>query len=233
VRYFLGFPCRDQYCSVARSKPDKQEDKQQEKGGFVSIRKIAFTALLAVAGMAVSSASMAQFDGFYIGGGFTRFKAFETLDDFFGVPGLRGTGSSEDHQGGFNGNVGYGFGLGILHLAVEASYSNQIGKATLKFNGEEFSDELKDAAAVSILPGLQLGASALIYARIGTAQAKFQAASVDTKDKRNGTLFGLGMKGAVHKNLCVVVEYQNYDFKEKDGFKPEAVGVLLGAQYTF
>ena len=199
----------------------------------MSIRKIAFAALLAVAGMAMSSASMAQFDGIYIGGGFTRFKAFETLDNFFGVPGLRGTGSAEDHQGGFNGNVGYGFSLSILHLAVEASYSNQIGKTTLKFNGQEFSDELKDAAAVSIMPGLKLGTGALIYARIGAAQAKFQAQSVGTKETRNGTLYGLGMKGAVHKNLCLVVEYQNYDLKEKDGFKPEAVGVLLGAQYTF
>ena len=199
----------------------------------MSIRKFAFAALLAVAGMTVSSASMAQFDGLYLGLGFTRFKAFETLDNFFGVPGLRGTGSAEEHQGGFNGNIGYGFGMGILHLAVEASYSNQVGKATLQFNGQEFSDELKDAAAVSILPGLQLGTSALIYARVGTAQAKFQAASVDTTDKRNGTLLGLGMKGAVHKNLCLVVEYQNYAFKEKDGFKPEAVGVVLGAQYTF
>lgn len=199
----------------------------------MSIRKFAFAALLAVAGMTVSSASMAQFDGLYLGLGFTRFKAFETLDNFFGVPGLRGTGSAEEHQGGFNGNIGYGFGMGILHLAVEASYSNQVGKATLQFNGQEFSDELKDAAAVSILPGLQLGTSALIYARVGTAQAKFQAASVDTTDKRNGTLLGLGMKGAVHKNLCLVVEYQNYTFKEKDGFKPEAVGVVLGAQYTF
>ena len=199
----------------------------------MSIRKIAFAALLAVAGMATSSASMAQFDGIYIGGGFTRFKAFETLDNFFGVPGLRGTGSAEDHQGGFNGNVGYGISLSILHLAVEASYSNQIGKATLKLNGQEFSDELKEAAAVSIMPGLKLGTGALIYARIGAAQAKFQAQSVGTKETRNGTLYGLGMKGAVHKNLCLVVEYQNYDLKEKDGFKPEAVGVLLGAQYTF
>ena len=199
----------------------------------MSIRKIAFAALLAVAGMAMSSASMAQFDGIYIGGGFTRFKAFETLDNFFGVPGLRGTGSAEDHQGGFNGNVGYGFSLSILPLAVEASYSNQIGKATLTLNGQEFSDELKEAAAVSIMPGLKLGTGALIYARIGAAQAKFQAQSVGTKETRNGTLYGLGMKGAVHKNLCLVVEYQNYDLKEKDGFKPEAVGVLLGAQYTF
>jgi opacity protein-like surface antigen len=199
----------------------------------VSIRKISLAALLAAAAMAFSSASMAQFDGFYIGGGFTRFKAFETVDNFFGVPGLRGTGSSEDHQGGFNGNVGYGFSMSILHLAVEASYSNQIGKTTLRFGGQEFSDELKEAAAVSILPGLKLGTSALIYARIGAAQAKFQAQSVDSKETRNGTLFGIGMKGAVHKNLCLVVEYQNYDFKEKDGFKPEAVGVLIGAQFTF
>ena len=181
----------------------------------------------------MSTSCLAQFDGIYIGGGFTRFKGFETLDNFFGVPGLRGTGSSEDHQGGFNGNVGYGFGMSILHLAVEASYSTQVGKTTLKFNGQEFSDELKDAAAVSIMPGLKLGTSALIYARIGTAQAKFQAQSTDSKDTRHGTLYGLGMKGAVHKNLCLVVEYQNYDFKEKDGFKPEAVGVVLGAQYTF
>jgi opacity protein-like surface antigen len=199
----------------------------------VSTRKILFAALLAAAAMATSSSSMAQFDGFYIGGGFTRFKAFETVDNFLGVPGLRGTGSSEDHQGGFNGNVGFGFSMSVLHLAVEASYSNQLGKATLRFNGEEISDGLEEAGAVSILPGLKLGTSALIYARIGAAQAKLKAQQGGFSQTHKGTLFGVGMKGAVAKNLALVVEYQNYDMKEKEGIKPEAVGLLLGAQFTF
>jgi opacity protein-like surface antigen len=198
----------------------------------VSIRKFLLAALLAAAAMATSSAGMAQFDGLYIGGGFTRFKASETADDF-PAPGIRGTLGTQDHQGGFNGNVGWGFSLSILHLAVEASYSNQVGEITLQAGGTDFSDAIEQAGAISILPGLKLGTGALIYARIGAAQAKLKSSFVDFSQTHKGTLFGVGMKGAVTKNLALVVEYQNYDLKEKDGIKPEAVGLLLGAQYSF
>lgn len=197
----------------------------------MSISKFLSAALLAAAAMATSTASIAQFDHLYIGGGFTRFKASETAND-------PATDSSitlgvADHQGGFNGNVGYGFSLSVLHLAVEASYSNQIGKVTVRSGGTEISDGVEEAGAVSILPGLKLGTGALIYARIGAAQAKLKAQSGGFSQTHKGTLFGVGMKGAVAKNLALVVEYQNYDLKEKEGIKPDAVGLLLGAQYTF
>ena len=197
----------------------------------MSIRKFLFAALLAAATMATSTASMAQFDHLYIGGGFTRFKASETAND-------PATDSSitlgvADHQGGFNGNVGYGFSMSVLHLGVEASYSNQVGKITVRTGGTEFSDGVEEAGAVSIMPGLKLGTGALIYARIGAAQAKLKAQSGGFSQTHKGTLFGVGMKGAVAKNLALVVEYQNYDLKEKEGIKPDAVGLLLGFQYTF
>jgi opacity protein-like surface antigen len=198
----------------------------------VSIRRILFAALLAGAAMAMSTASLAQFDGLYIGGGFTRFKASETLPDFPFV-GDSTTIGVQDHQGGFNGNAGFGFSLSMLYLAVEASYSSQIGKITVTRGGTDFSDGVEQAGAVSILPGLKLGTGALIYARIGTAQATLKSQSGDFSQTHKGTLFGIGMKGAVAKNLALVVEYQNYDLKEKEGVKPDAVGVVLGAQYTF
>ena len=197
----------------------------------MSIRKIAFAALLAAAGMAISSASMAQFDGLYIGGGFTRFKASETAND--PVTDSSMTLGVADHQGGFNGNVGLAFSLQMLSLGVEASYAPQVGKITVRTAGTDFSDGIEDAAAVSILPGLKLGTGALLYARIGAAQAKLKSQSGGFSQTHKGTLYGLGMKGAVAKNLAVVVEYQNYDLKEKEGVKPEAVGVMLGAQFTF
>ena len=197
----------------------------------MSIRKIAFTALLAIAGMTVSTASMAQFDGFYIGGGFTRFKASETAND--PVTDSSMTLGVADHQGGLNGFVGFGVSLSVLHLAVEGSYSGQVGKITVRAAGTDVSDGVEQAGAVSILPGLKLGTGALIYGRIGMAQAKLKSQSGDFSQTHKGTLYGLGMKGAVTKNLCVLVEYQNYDLKEKEGIKPESVGVLLGAQYTF
>ena len=197
----------------------------------MTIRKIAFAALLAAAGMAISSASMAQFDGLYIGGGFTRFKASETAND--PVTDSSMTLGVADHQGGFNGNVGLAFSLQMLSLGVEASYAPQVGKITVRTAGTDFSDGIEDAAAVSILPGLKLGTGALLYARIGAAQAKLKSQSGGFSQTHKGTLYGLGMKGAVAKNLAVVVEYQNYDLKEKEGVKPEAVGVMLGAQFTF
>ena len=197
----------------------------------MSIRKLLSAALLAAAAMATSSASLAQFDGFYIGGGFTRFKASETSND--PVTDSSITLGVAEHQGGFNGNVGFGVSLSVLHLAVEASYSNQVGEITVRTGGTDFSDGLEEAGALSILPGLKLGTGALIYGRIGAAQAKLKAQSGGFSQTHKGTLFGLGMKGAVAKNLALVVEYQNYDMKEKEGVKPDAVGVLVGAQYTF
>jgi opacity protein-like surface antigen len=197
----------------------------------VSIRKILFAAWLAAVAMTASTASIAQFDGLYIGGGFTRFKASETAND--PVTDSSVTLGVADHQGGFNGNVGFGFSLSMLHLALEASYSNQVGKITVRSGGTDFSDGLEEAGAVSILPGVKLGTGALLYARIGTAQAKLKAQSGGFSQTHKGTLYGVGMKGAVAKNLALVVEYQNYDMNEKEGIKPDAVGVLLGAQYTF
>ena len=196
----------------------------------MSIRKFLSAALLAAAAMAMSSASLAQFDGLYIGGGFTRFKASETATD--PVTDSSITLGVADHQGGFNVNAGYGVSLSLLYLGVEASYSNQVGEITVRTAGTDFSDGVEEAGAVSILPGLKLGTGALIYARFGAAQAKLKSQSGGFSQTHKGTLFGLGMKGAVAKNLALVVEYQNYDLKEKDGIKPESVGVMLGFQYT-
>jgi opacity protein-like surface antigen len=191
-----------------------------------------FAGLLAAAAMAMSTASMAQFDGLYIGGGFTRFKASETVDNLLNT-GVAGTLGVSDHQGGFNGNVGFAFSVQMLSFGVEASYANQIGKVTVQAGGTDRSDSVEEAGAVSFLPGLKLGTGALIYGRVGAAQAKLKSDTFNSSLTYKGMLYGLGMKGAVAKNLALVVEYQNYVLKEKEGAKPEAVGVMLGAQYTF
>ena len=81
---------------------------------------------------------------------------------------------------------------------------------------------------MSFLPGLKLGNGALIYGRVGAAQAKLKSATCNSSLTYKGMLYGIGMKGAVAKNLALVVEYQNYVLKEKEGAKPEAVGVMLG-----
>ena len=96
----------------------------------MSTRKILVAALLAAAAMAMSTASMAQFDGLYIGG---RVHQVQSLRD--GPRSrhrLAGTLGVSDHQGGFNGNVGFGFSMQMLSLGVEASYANQIGKVTVR-----------------------------------------------------------------------------------------------------
>ena len=198
----------------------------------MSIRKIAFTALLAVAGMAMSSASMAQFDGIYFGGGFTRFKATETALD----PATQSsfTLGNEEHQGGLNGFLGYAFTFGsLLNIGLEGSYSGQVGKVSVMSLGLTVADGLEEAGAFSILPGFKFGTTGLVYARIGAAQAKLKAQDGSFSQTHKGMLYGLGMKQAVTKNVSLLVEYQNYDMKEKDGIKPEATGVLVGVQYGF
>src|SRR6185503_19364275 len=186
----------------------------------MSIRKISFAALLAAAGMTMSSASMAQFSGLYIGGGFGRFKATETFTD----PATNSTTTfgAEDYLGGWNVNAGFGGSAGPLYLAVEASYMNQVGEVSLRVNGVTFADALEDVAAVSILPGIKFGPDGLAYLRIGAAQAKLVGADGRFSQKHDGLVYGIGMKQAVGRHGAVFVEFQNYEFKEKGGLKPAA-----------
>ena len=72
----------------------------------MSFKKILFAAVLAAAGMTMSSTSMAQFDGLYIGGGFARFTAVETAVDSVNNSSI--TFGGDQHQGGFNVNAGLG-----------------------------------------------------------------------------------------------------------------------------
>jgi hypothetical protein len=196
----------------------------------VSFRKILFAALLAAAGMAMSSASMAQFDGLYIGGGLARFTAVETAVDSVNNSSI--TFGGDKHQGGFNVFAGLGGSVGPLHLAAEASYSNQIGEINVRIMGVDVVDGLEEAAAVSLLPGIKFGNTGLLYARIGATQAKLKGADGSFTQTHDGVLFGLGTKLALGSNGAIVVEYQNYDLKEKEGIQPRATGVLIGLQLT-
>jgi hypothetical protein len=196
----------------------------------VSVKKILFAALLAAAGMATSSTSMAQFDGLYIGGGFARFTAVETAIDSATNSSI--TFGGENHQGGFNLNAGLGGSVGPLHLAAEVSYTNQIGEISVRIMGVDVVDGLEEAAAVSLLPGIKFGNSGLLYARIGAVQAKLKGADGSFTQKHDGVLFGIGTKLALGSRGAVVVEYQNYDLKEKEGIQPRATGVLIGLQFS-
>ena len=197
----------------------------------MSIRKISLAALLAAAAMAFSSASMAQFDSFYLGGGFTRFKATETFTD--PTTDTKVTFGNDSHQGGFNGFVGYGLSLGsLLHVALEASYSNQVGQASATALGVTTAAGLEEAAAISILPGLKFSPTGLVYGRVGAVQAKFKDSEGAFSLTHKGTLFGIGTKQEVARHAAVLVEFQNYVMKEKDGLKPESTGVLIGLQFS-
>jgi len=203
----------------------------KKKGVFVSTRKILFGALLAAATMAMSSTSMAQFDSIYFGGGFTRFKATETFTDPVSVSSV--TFGNDSHQGGFNGFLGYGLGLGsLVHIALEGSYSSQVGQASATAFGVTTNHGLEEAAALSILPGLKFTPTGLFYARIGAAQAKYKDSQGTFSQTHKGTLFGVGMKQEVARHAALLVEFQNYVMKEKDGLKPESTGVLLGFQFS-
>jgi opacity protein-like surface antigen len=196
----------------------------------VSIRKTFFAALLSVAGMAISPASVAQIDGLYVGGAFARFTATETSIDPATDSSI--TFGGENHQGGFNVNAGFGGSVGPLYLGAEVSYTNQIGEIMVRVLGTEIIDGLEEAAAVSILPGIKFGNTGLLFARIGAAQAKLKGSDGSFSQKHDGLLFGIGMKQALGSRGAVVVEYQNYDFKEKEGLEPRATGVLIGLQFS-
>jgi opacity protein-like surface antigen len=150
-------------------------------------------------------------------------------------------GNSAD-KAGINLAAGYGHSFGNFNIAAEGSYINTLGEVDF---GAGFKGTLKDGWALSVLPGYKFGDRALMFARLGYAQAKTTGNILTdglgtSGQTHSGLLYGIGAKAAFNRNLSLTVEYELYDLKGKNypfsGFTeeiaPKAAGVVLGVQYT-
>lgn len=202
---------------------------------MTKVTKIA--AAMAIAFATVGTASADNFDGFYVGGGVAFNKmtsktashydeyyygdTYSTVDETIG--------GDEDHDVGFNLNVGYGVSFGSFNLAIEAAYTSSYGEAepysySANTNwgysyGESAKMELTGGKSISILPGFKLSDDTLVYGRLGYVEAEGEFSWSDTtgwsdsvsKDF-SGTIWGIGVKHAFTPNLVAVLEYQVTEF---------------------
>jgi len=201
--------------------------------------QLKFRNILAIAGFAlaaVGTSAFAQFDGIYAGAGLSFTKGTMEFDNGGGTVG------DNKHRMGLNLNVGYGHSFGNFNLAGELSYADKLGRIdSVSLGGP--SANLEKAWALSVLPGFKVGNNALLFGRVGWAQAKTAGSAFTTANigagsqKHDGTLWGIGGKYAFTRNVSAVVEYQVYDLNSKSyagqGVKPQSTGIVLGVQYAF
>jgi OOP family OmpA-OmpF porin len=188
----------------------------------MSIRKTSIAALLAAAGMAVSSAAMAQAkpadQGFYAGASFTQTEADGTCPSGF---------SCDFKDSGFKIFGGYRFNR---NFAAEAFYADhgeisvKVGTVSAKAESSTFG-----VAALGILP---LGSNFELFGKLGIgstsvdATASAPGVSAGASDSGSDILFGVGAAYNFTRNLGVRAEYERFNDSE--------INVLsIGVQYRF
>jgi OOP family OmpA-OmpF porin len=192
------------------------------KGGFMSIRKNSIAALLAAAGMAISSASMAQAKpaetGFYAGASFGQSEADGSCPAGFSC-------DFKDTEwkifGGYRIN---------RNFAAEVFYANH-GEISVKVGGASATAESSTfgIAALGILP---LGGNFELFGKLGIGSTSVDATatagglSAGASDSGSDLLFGVGAVYNFNRNLGVRAEYEHYNDSE--------INVLsIGVQYRF
>jgi len=188
----------------------------------MSIRKTSIAALLVAAGMAVSSASMAQAKsaekGFYAGASFGQSEADSSC------PG----GFSCDFKD-TDWKIFGGYRI-MRHLAVEGWYADhgeitvKTGAVTAKATSNTFA-----VAAVGILP---VGGNFELFGKLGVGYTNIDATasagnvSATAGDSGSDVVLGVGALFNFTRNLGVRAEYERYNDSE--------INVLsLGVQYRF
>jgi len=236
---------------------------------MTKLSKCAAAVALAFAG--VSAASAANFDGLYVGGGValnkmtvgvtSKYSEYYYGDTFNEVE--SDISGDDDHDLGFNLNVGYGMSFGRFNVAIEAAYTSSYGESKpYSYSWNDYSEsmkaELTGGKSVSILPGFKISENTLVFGRIGYVEAEGELSWTDSIDGTlkgskdfSGTIWGIGVKHAITSNLVAVLEYQATEFDAEtilsggdtfsaddyntwsDTAEPKSTGITLGVQYTF
>lgn len=199
-----------------------------------NVKKI--VAAMGIAFATIGTASADNFDGFYVGGGvaFNKMtaKTASHYDEYWYGDTYSSVdetiGGDEDHDVGFNLNVGYGMSFGSFNLAIEAAYTSSYGEAEpYSYSesawwgsyGESAKMELTGGKSVSILPGFKFSDDTMVYGRLGYVEAEGEFSWSDTDGWSSsvsrdfsGTIWGIGVKHAFTPSLVAVLEYQVTEF---------------------
>ncbi len=181
-------------------------------------------------------------DGFFVGAGLSS-NATEVDIKIAGVP---NTKLSEDgRQLALGLNVGYGKSFGIFYLGADLTYKNNYGKAKgpiAGLVGTNMEIEVKNALALSILPGIYVQPDTLVYGRLGKTRgtgevnASGPGGSMSDSGTIDGNVIGLGVKHGFTQNLAGTFEYQRVsaqDSVSNSSVDVTASGFSLGIEYRF
>jgi opacity protein-like surface antigen len=176
------------------------------------------------------SSALTLKDGFYIGAqlGYDSFR-FNSNNSavLLGVPAsVNITSNATGFVGGILGGYGMYFN-NLYYLGAEMFFNNSGANQSSNASIGSLNYTEKTAAGfgygISILPGLKVSNTALLYLRLGYNGAYLQAneraststASVYTGNNwnwQNGFNYGLGLEAAVYQNLSVRTELSHTDY---------------------
>ena len=179
----------------------------------MSIKKSSFGVLLAAAGMAASSASMAQSrpadTGWYVGVSVGQSQAADICE---GIPGCDDKDTAYKIFGGYQVN---------RNFAIEAGYTD-LGKAKINLTGPggfvnaEFKANAWEVVGVGILP---VADRFSLFGKIGLYRGELEGTlssnvlgttPLTGKDTNTDLTFGVGLKFDITNNFALRGEWQRY-----------------------
>lgn len=166
------------------------------------------TAFLA-AGVMVTGAQAAGFDGPYIG-----------ADAAYTVASMPGSDSTQLNYGV---NAGYGKTFGKFYLAGEAELRNAAG---------DFGNrEAQTTKTISVIPGYVISPTSMIYAKYGFGNTDLRYQNVTENYDIN--VMGLGYSKLMTNNVDLNVEVNKTGFTKSGLGNVDIVGVNVGVNYRF
>ena len=180
--------------------------------------------------MAGEEASSRDIEGAYVGLG-ANFSAL-TVDETSSYN--KASGSSE-----FSGALKLGYNFKVVKkfmLGIEIETAGNIGSVDIPVTGGKVEVSTSSVLNFSILPGVRLGESSVLYARLGSGSANVTAKGVTTSgtvvstssEDKSYTQVGIGYRAMVSQKVSLSTDIIVNSFKDANSSV-----VSFGAQYNF
>jgi opacity protein-like surface antigen len=200
------------------------------------MKKLALALVAATTFAGAASADLTT--GFYLGAG----VGANSLTAPFSFNGVSGNLGRNRFEGSIYG--GYGYVSGCTYVGGELGYTFTGGKATITVNDAGVvttgSIERRNIINAAFIIGQKFSPSTMIYARLGMNSTQYRTANsapgVATNTKKRKVSFapGVGIEGAVTKNVRVRLQYV-YDIGNSlpATGKVKSQATTLGVAYKF
>jgi opacity protein-like surface antigen len=201
------------------------------------MKKLALALVAATTFAGAASADLTT--GFYLGAGIGA----NSLTAPFAYNGVSGNLGRNRFEGSIYG--GYGYVSGCTYVGGELGYTFTGGKASFTGNNAGVittaSIERRNVINAAFIIGQKFSPSTMIYARLGMNSTQYRTvlsvpgvATVNTKKRKVSFAPGVGLEGAVTKNVRVRLQYV-YDVGNSlpNTGKVKSQATTLGVAYKF